>query len=84
MVPVAERAGFESSIRYPMKLAFRRAIYKHNYRVVDRFFPWLVGAKERRQFVHSVGPIVAKCGDPRCPVCRGGSSAKTVRPGNVL
>jgi len=53
-----------------MKPAYLRAIYRHNYAVVDRFFPWLVDHKARRIFVRSVGPIVARCGDPKCPVCR--------------
>ena len=52
-----------------MKSAFRRAIYRHNYRVVDRFFP-LLDRKARRNFCRTVGPIVALCGDPKCPVCR--------------
>ena len=52
-----------------MKLAYRRAIYRHNYRVVDQAFPWLDG-KARRDFVRKVGPILANCGDPECPVCR--------------
>ena len=52
-----------------MKLAYRRAILRHNYRVVGHYFPFL-DRKARRQFVRSVGPIVAVCGDPQCPVCR--------------
>jgi len=51
-----------------MKLAYRQAILRHNYRVVDRFFPFL-DRKARRQFCRTVGPVVAVCGDPACPVC---------------
>ncbi len=52
-----------------MKLAFLRAIYRHNYRVADQFFLWL-DHKARRQFCRTAVPIVASCGDPECPVCR--------------
>jgi hypothetical protein len=58
-------AGRPAEVGRAVKLAFRRAIYRHNYRVARRWFPWL--PKDTRW---SPSPIVALCGDPKCPMCR--------------